>query len=285
MYLSVLVPYYKSPEKLYTFLSNFNRIDYARDKFEVIIINNCNTPPKININVNFTLRIINENKPGAYSARNKGILSARGAILAFTDIDCLPRVDWLKQASACFEGDQKIERLMGEIYVYPINSFFSLGWIVDSTTAFVQKLNFKKSVSPTANLFVKKEVFKRVGLFDDSLYSGGDFEWSKRATKRGVNLEYSEDTVVLHPSRCLLDSYKKTKRVIGGLFVEFARNKQLMSLLIIRALPPIKYGYQLVSIGRPLYKVIIAIPIVWLINLICLFEILRLKLGGKPNRV
>lgn len=285
MYISVIVPYYNQPDYLEHFLLNINLLNYPTENYEVILVNNGQSEiifnPKL---IKYDLKIINEKYPGSYSARNAGIRVSKGRLLAFTDIDCLPRSDWLENASQCFQSDKKIQRLMGEIILYPVRSYFSLGWIVDSSTAFAQRINFLKGVSPTANLFVKKEVFDLVGFFDYNLFSGGDFEWSNRAKSHEVPLAYSDKVVVLHPSRSLFNIYKKQKRVLASLVIRFSRERKLLKLLILRSLPPLIFGVRLLRIGRPPFKMVIAITILWIINLICLPEILIFYFIGIPKK-
>src|SRR5262249_23591812 len=43
------------------------------------------------------VKLIAENKRGAYAARNKGIREAQGKIIAFTDADCVPSHAWLTE--------------------------------------------------------------------------------------------------------------------------------------------------------------------------------------------
>ena len=50
----------------------------------------------------------------------------------------------------------------------------------------------------TANLITTRDVFERVGAFNPALYSGGDFEWGRRAWSIGVAQRYAEDAVVQH---------------------------------------------------------------------------------------
>ncbi|WP_197030597.1 hypothetical protein [Halomonas sp. BC04] len=83
--------------------------------------------------------------------------------------------------------------------------------------AFRQEDNAKKGVSVTANMAAQAKIFNDVGLFDCTLYSGGDMEWSYRAQKCGYPISYLPTAVVYHPARHnIVQLLKKAKRVAAA---------------------------------------------------------------------
>jgi glycosyltransferase involved in cell wall biosynthesis len=55
------------------------------------------------------IKLLAEPKQGAYAARNRGVAAAKGNIIAFTDPDCVPAVDWLERiASEMTNPDTRI---------------------------------------------------------------------------------------------------------------------------------------------------------------------------------
>src|SRR5260221_238580 len=53
----------------------------------------------------------------------------------------------------------------------------------------------------TANLFVARELFDRVGGFDESLPEHGDFDFAQRCVEAGARLAFAPEAAVWHPTR------------------------------------------------------------------------------------
>jgi GT2 family glycosyltransferase len=184
----------------------------------VLIVNNDpedTTPPFINLPSNSV--IISEEKPGSYAARNAALEIAKGDIIGFTDSDCIPHEDWIKNAVAHFTQNEEYDRIAGNIFVFPKTAKPSAAEQYDRLNAFRQKTTVRDNgTCVTANLFTRKYVFDTIGLFDEKKMSYGDFEWGTRAQKAGFNIIYAEDVLVNHPARDLTDLIKKEKRLAGG---------------------------------------------------------------------
>jgi len=78
-------------------------------------------------------------------------------------------------------------------------------------------------------------------LFDESMKSGGDTEFTLRAGSQGFSIIYCAEARVKHPTRSLKASIKKAYRVGKGLLsVELRRpvpTSQKIKLLILHVLP------------------------------------------------
>ena len=56
-------------------------------------------------------------------------------------------------------------------------------------------------VGETANLFIRRELYDRVGGLDGSIAEYGDFEFVERCVAAGAELTLRRDAVVWHPTR------------------------------------------------------------------------------------
>lgn len=63
--------------------------------------------------------------------------------------------------------------------------------------------------------FQGRELFEDVGLFEERLFSSGDYEFGRRATGRGRSLVYCRDAKVWHRARSSLGALLKKSRQLG----------------------------------------------------------------------
>lgn len=97
--VSVVIPTYARPAKLIACLEALARQAFA-EPWEVVVVDDGSPepvePPCIARPPNLEFRIVRQENAGPAAARNRAVLEARGALVAFTDDDCLPDPAWLE---------------------------------------------------------------------------------------------------------------------------------------------------------------------------------------------
>ncbi|WP_026970206.1 glycosyltransferase family A protein [Algoriphagus terrigena] len=224
MFISVIIPYYKDFSGLLLILNSLEWQTLPLHNWEVIVVNNDPDLPLIlpeKLSIPYSLRVLEEPNPGSYAARNMGIAAARGNILAFTDSDCLPDTNWLKNAWEMFTQDFKKE--IG-ILTGPVPLFFrdsnhlSDAEIYEKYTGFTTEAYAKDGHAITANWFSYKSVLEEFGCFNDELKSNGDSELSGKISQR-YSVVWNENLIVSHPARYRTeDLVNKYRRLLGGTF-------------------------------------------------------------------
>ena len=217
-YISVIIPVYHDWESLDRALDALGRQTWPKNRFEIIVVNNDpadDFPAKY---PNQNLRMACEGKAGSYAARNKGIRISRGDILGFCDADCIPCPCWLEKAVRFLSNNPGYSRVAGKIeLVYGDSEKRSYAELYESIFAFRQAWYAKNGTSTTANMFVQRDIFDDVGMFNEGLLSGGDLEWGQRALKAGYPIGYSKNALVRHPARKnIRELTEKAKRVCSG---------------------------------------------------------------------
>lgn len=213
-FISIIVPTYHDWDRLSLCIHALNAQTYPKEQYEVIIVNNDPddlTPEGYWLPANFT--VVSEGKPGSYAARNKGISLAKGTIYGFTDSDCVPHPDWIEHAAKAFEAGN-VDRVAGKIdFIFKNNEKRTWIELYESIYEFDQKKAVKDhKASVTANLFARKEVFDKVGLFNLSRMSGDDFGWNRRATAKNFNIVYADNVIISHPARSTFSEFRRKKR-------------------------------------------------------------------------
>jgi len=228
--VSVIIPTYHDWKRLSYCIDALSKQTYPQDKFEVIIVNNDpeDSPPELSLPDNF--RIISEGKSGSYAARNSGIKEAESEILAFTDSDCIPGKYWIENAVK--HMNKGAERVAGKIELFYDKENLTFAEKYEKAFAFRQDSNASKGYSVTANFITWRYFFSEIGLFNESMFSGGDVEWNLRAKENNVSIIYAENVAVKHPARkTIKEILNKRKRVTSGL-VKLKQNLGLKSLLL-----------------------------------------------------
>ena len=101
--VTVVVPYYETPQALSLTLAGLERQTYPRDLFEVVVVDDGSDPPLDLAELDLagpsplSLRVVHQEDLGfgLARARNNGARAAQGDVLVFLDCDMVPEADWL----------------------------------------------------------------------------------------------------------------------------------------------------------------------------------------------
>ncbi len=298
--VSVIIPVLNDAERLQLCLHALMQQTYRRDRYEVIVVDN-DSEDKLAIAQVVSqfeaIRLVVELAPGSYAARNRGIALARGEVLAFTDADCIPASDWLEQGVRVLLATPNCGLVAGKIDLFfqdvhhptPIELY-------ESVTAFPQAtLLAQEKGGATANVLTWRALFEQVGLFDPMLRSRGDLEWGQRVFAAGYQQVYAEAAIVQHPARdSLTQLYRRTTRLAGGQYslqtrtaVSWLdRNLVFSRMLLQNLVPPLLFVWTTFRDRRLLglrQKLAVSL-VMFFVRYVTAWELLRLKLGGTPER-
>jgi len=169
---------------------------------------------------NMNILLLYESKRGPGAARNKGLECATGDVIVFTDSDCFPRKDWIKNIVTLYENN-KVDGVGGLTYIYNPRTLSDKLQGIDlfMPKEFHAKIAYNKDESLFGNVIVtfngsyKREVFSKIGGFDEALsVTGEDIDLSIRALENGFRiLIWNPQVVVWHMPRILFRLY--TKRI------------------------------------------------------------------------
>ena len=213
--ISVIVPFRDGASDLPALVDALKQQTVARGSYEVIFVDDASRDAgaswlRSQLMPGWHL----ESHPvsrGSYAARNTGLKRSTAPNLAFTDVDCRPRADWLEQGLAALATSP---RVAGRIHFDPAPSP-SVVELVDMGRFFRQRQYVKEGFAATANLFIRRSVFDTVGGFDEALRWGGDYELGRRCLRAGVPIVYSEAIVIDHRPRSSLGELLRKGEHVG----------------------------------------------------------------------
>ncbi len=198
--ISIIIALKDEEEKIETLLASINELDYPKEFFEVIFMDDnskdgtyATISEKIkgfdNINV---YKLQSENKSGKRNALKLGISKSVHSYILITDADCEPQKDWLKAYSNRFTD--------GFDFLFGIAPFFREKFLVNRISCFENLRNsmlifFAATIglpysAAARNFGFKKTSFEKVGGYSkttDTL-SGDDDLLLREAVKNNFKI-------------------------------------------------------------------------------------------------
>lgn len=218
--MTVIVPVHNGAADLARCLDALRAQDYPATSYDVVVVDNGSTE---NIGAVAStepgVTLLTEHRPGSYAARNTGLASASGELLAFTDADCSPSRHWLSRAVAVLEGPPGADMVGGAVDLrFATGAPRTAAELYESIHAFPQQRYLEEQGwAVTANMVTWRRVFDQVGLFDANLRSRGDAQWGQRVAAAGLTQRFVPDAVVFHPARTTWrELLTKSRRVVRG---------------------------------------------------------------------
>ena len=202
---SVIVPTFSRPDQIQKCLDGLAAITFARDRFEVIVVDDGGTPPVESVvdvsRYDLQLAVVRIPNGGPANARNYGANIARGSILVFLDDDCVPRRDWLQELEKA--AGQYPNSLIGgsTINGLPANAYSSASqMLLDYLQTYYAETPSTRRFFASCNIAIQKDTFLAFGGFEKSfpLAAGEDRDLSFRLIRAGIALHTADNATVDH---------------------------------------------------------------------------------------
>ncbi len=235
--ISIIICTYNRDRFLGSCLESLTSQSCSPSGYEIILVNNRSTDNTHQLctdfaagNPGFQIRYFIEENQGLSFARNRGLREAEGDLLAFVDDDAVLCRDYVKNLRDQFGGSgivagggkilpmwEKSRPKWMSRFLLPLVSVIDLG---------PEQVKFAGKKYPIgANMFFRREVFGKVGLFDTRLgRSGGNMMGSEekdiflKIKAEGHDIFYFPDIWVYHivpEERTKMDFVRKQALGIG----------------------------------------------------------------------
>lgn len=281
--VSIIIPTYNAENNITNLIESLLNLDYPQKLLEILFVDNNSNDRTKEIIKKFPVELLEEkNIQSSYAARNKGIINAKNEILAFIDSDCIADSQWIKEGVKTLILESA--DLVGGKVKFVYSKHKTVAELYDSITNMQVEINIKEQkISPSVNLFVKSSLFDKIGMFPNLVNSGGDIQWTSKATRNGFSLVYAQKAIVKHSARSLKELLKKKYRVgTGTLYIwkkqEGSSYNIIFSIFRLFFPPRLSYIKKIINQrGTPeMYKKIVQI---WFVAYLCklsvVFGILR----------
>lgn len=201
---SIVIPTYGRPVKLAKCLAALAELDYPKDQFEIVVVDDGspNSPEQRvrefgdRLNINF----VRQTNRGPAAARNTGAKRAMGRILVFTDDDCQPDPGWLRgvaNAAAAHGGAMVGGRIVNGL---PNNPFSAASQALVTYLYGYYGVNHTSGFFCSNNFAVPAGRFWEIGGFDETFPhpAGEDRDLCDRWRLAGYPRVYEPDVIVHH---------------------------------------------------------------------------------------
>lgn len=216
--VSIIIPYHNEAEFIARVLESLVKQDYPKDKIEILAVNSNssdNSPEIVKSYAQKDNRVKLLDNPLGLTpiSMNIGIKNARGEFVTKTDAHTIYPPDYISKCVRYLE-EYKTDAVGGVTYNIPANDSLAAKAIVLALSSPLsgggafRRVRGKPRLADTAfGICYRKDVFDRIGLFNEKLARSQDFDFNLRLTQAGGKILLAPDIALAY--------YPKQKTVIS----------------------------------------------------------------------
>jgi mycofactocin system glycosyltransferase len=192
--VSIIVPVYNRADEIGACIESLLNLDYPPSKREIIVVDDGSRDHTAAVVRQYDVRLlVMPHNSGQSAARNRGVQSATGEIVAFIDSDCTAHPQWLRNLLPYF-NDSRIALVGGRVDGLNRQTWLDRYETTHSALNMGSKIRLGAGPHsdfyvPTCNMLVRRQAFESVGGLDERLRVGEDVDlcWRLKANRyRGL---------------------------------------------------------------------------------------------------
>jgi glycosyltransferase involved in cell wall biosynthesis len=182
--VSVIIPVFNGERFLREAVESVLAQQYS--SLEIIVVDDGSTDGTANVarSLPETVRYFYQTNQGPAAARNRGIEQAQGSLIAFADADDLWPADKLELQLPYLIKEPAVDIVLGRIQQVLLSEAQEI-----AEPAFSVNLG---------SAIIRKSVFERVGLFDETMRYSEDVDWFMRARESGAEIVTIDAVTLLY---------------------------------------------------------------------------------------
>ena len=236
--VSIVVPAYNEQKNITPTLTSLTRLNYPRDRLEIIVVNDGstdNTKSLVNEfrakHKSFDIKLINKKNSGKGSALNMGLEMSKGEFFVCLDADSIATEYALEKILPHFTQDN-IAAVLPLLKVdRPKNLWQKMQWLEYIVNMFYKRLMSRLDcihVAPGPFSVYRKDVLKKIGGFDEGNLTE-DLEISLRLQSKNYRIIQLLDAEVFTIApKTFRELYKQRNRWYKGSLINAVKYKSMM---------------------------------------------------------
>jgi cellulose synthase/poly-beta-1,6-N-acetylglucosamine synthase-like glycosyltransferase len=269
MEISVVVPARNAAGTMGSCLEGLLEQSVPRDLYRVIVVDDGSTDDTGRVVQGSGVELIAQPHEGPAAARNRGVGASRGAIVLFTDADCVPGENWIQEMVQPFEDPE----IVGVKGVYRTRQRGIVPRFVQCEYEERYELMARQrwiDFIDTYSAGYRREVFLAEGGFDTRYPNASveDQELSFRLAERGYKMVFNPGAAVYHQHPETLMAYFRRKFNIGYWKVRVLRRHPGKAVSDSHTPQSLKVQMGFAFIMVPLLALLCLRPFFWYLSLL-----------------
>ncbi len=263
--VSILIPFYNEEKVLSDTLENILKIDYPKDKLEILAIDDGSTDSSYEIVKKFEkrgIKVLRKKNGGKANSINFGIRHSKQEFVVTMDADSMPDRDALKNCMKYFD-EEKVAAVTTRILPKRRTLWEKLQHIEMILVSFQRKLHeFPNVINCTPGPFsvYKRSVLEKVGKFDENnLVEDVEIAWRLISKGYKIRLAFDSSVYSYYPFSFWIWWKQRTRWAIGGIqtlvkYFSYAFRKDyhgVGSFLVPTSI--LGYSFAIIGIGLFIY--------------------------------
>lgn len=282
--LSIIIPVKNEAVNLRACLDSIRQADSTSINYEILVIDNGSDDATVGVAKEFEALVHVVPDVTVAGLRNVGAGHAKGTILVFIDADCTVGYDWFKFIAPYLSDDAA--KVFGSPPGIPVMStWVQKCWYQIRRRGSVDNPVVDVDWLESMNLFVRQDLFAKVGGFDVNLVTCEDYDLCMRLKKHSDITSDARIQAVHHGEAKTIQRFYEKERWRGVSNLSGFRSHDFSLAELPSLLFPLA---QLSAIVIVLIALLLAIfdyiPIGWCMLLILCWQIPLLYLAFKKNK-
>jgi cellulose synthase/poly-beta-1,6-N-acetylglucosamine synthase-like glycosyltransferase len=198
MEISIVIPVYNAQRGIADVVNACSKQEAPGNTIEVIAVDDGSTDSTAQRMKQLPARYIYQENAGPAKARNTGWKASAGEVVCFTDADCIPQNDWVKNLIDGFDSEE-VGAVAGSYNIANPGKLFPQ-CIHEEIK--IRHKQFKQYIRAfgSYNVAIKRHVLEEVGGYDEYYRSasGEDNDLSYKILRAGYKIRFQQSALVAH---------------------------------------------------------------------------------------